>query len=132
MYNIIDDVPSTNNQPDNNQPLPFDQRSPQRPDNRRMTRAEKLAALERIIQRGAPSDRVRAIIEHNKLSGDTAATMDGITPDPAYLAEFFRLAQEQGLTARELAERANAGKLTNADKADDAGQVESKEDGGDV
>lgn len=77
-------------------------RSTANPDGRRMSSAEKLAELETIIKTGSPSDRVRAIQEHNRLQAVGSNKAAGI-PDPAYLADFMRRAGEAGRNPVDLA-----------------------------
>lgn len=64
-----------------------------------MTKAQKLGHLEAIIHSPAStaSDRVRAIQEHNRLSGDTKPKAGAKVPDPAFLCDYLRFAEEQGL-----------------------------------
>lgn len=61
----------------------------------RMTKATKLAELERIIRTGTPSDRVRAIQEHNRLMAAGQAGAANV-PDPCFLADFMRRAAKEG------------------------------------
>lgn len=64
-----------------------------------MTREDKVAHLETMIRSpsATPSDRIRAIAEHTRL---TAAGAGGRRPpDPAYLAQYLRAAGAQGVAA---------------------------------
>jgi len=73
-----------------------------------MTRAEKLRFLERVIRSGSPADKIRALSEHNKLTGETGPEeqkQGNRLPDPTQLAEYFRRAEIQGADPVELAEK---------------------------
>lgn len=61
----------------------------------RMSRDTKLAELEKIIRTGTPSDRVRAIQEHNRLMASGRAGAANV-PDPCFLADFLRRAAQDG------------------------------------
>lgn len=61
----------------------------------RMSREVKLAELEKIIRSGTPSDKVRAIQEHNRLMAAGRAGAVNV-PDPCFLADFMRRAAQDG------------------------------------
>ncbi|MEN6544538.1 MAG: hypothetical protein ABFE07_00690, partial [Armatimonadia bacterium] len=69
---------------------------------------DKIVELERIIRNGTPSDRVRAIQEHNRLTGQGRPTSAN-APDPAFLAEFLRRAEDLGLEPVHAAQEARDG-----------------------
>jgi len=73
-----------------------------------MTLGVKISELEKIILQGTPSDRVRAIQEHNRLTGHGRPKADGV-PDPAYLAEYLRRAEDLGVAPVSLANEEAAG-----------------------
>jgi len=75
-----------------------------RPAGVRMNKEAKLQFLETIIETGSPSDRIAAMKEHNRLTGD-GEPQDATIPDPAYLAEHMRKAAELGVDPVELAKR---------------------------
>jgi hypothetical protein len=60
-----------------------------------MSREVKLAELEKIIRSGTPSDKVRAIQEHNRLMAAGRAGAANV-PDPCFLADFMRRAAQDG------------------------------------
>lgn len=105
----------------------------------RMTKADKLALLETIAQTGNPADRVRAIQEHNRLSGDTKNGKDEI-PDPAFLADYLRRAAEAARDpvawANELKNEASAGpepgpgEAEDRDEGNDEGEPTEDDSGG--
>jgi hypothetical protein len=61
----------------------------------RMSRDVKLVELEKIIRTGTPSDKVRAIQEHNRLMAAGRAGAANV-PDPCYLADYMRRAAQEG------------------------------------
>jgi hypothetical protein len=74
----------------------------------RMTKATKLAELERIIRTGTPSDRVRAIQEHNRLMAAGQAGAANV-PDPCFLADFMRRAAKENKAPVDLAKELKTG-----------------------
>lgn len=97
------------------------------PDGRRMSRAEKLAELETIIRTGTPSDRVRAIQEHNRLQAVGSAQAAGV-PDPAFLADFMRRAGEAGKSPVDLANETRASADKGGDSEGSTGDFEGKDE----
>lgn len=95
-----------------------------------MTLSIKLAELERIIRSGTPSDRVRAIQEHNRLTGHGRPTT-GNAPDPAFLAEFLRRAEDLGLDPVQAAKTPTEGDGQAAHDVPASGDLEPVLDGGD-
>ena len=90
----------------------------------------KLAELERIIRTGTPSDRVRAIQEHNRLTGHGRPTTANV-PDPAFLAEFLRRAEDLGLDPVQAAKTPTEGDGQAAHDVPASGDLEPVLDGGD-
>jgi len=64
-----------------------------------LTREQKLWILQRVMRTGNPADRIRALTEHNKLTGDVGPEADNPekkVPDPVFLMEYFRQCERQG------------------------------------
>jgi len=87
----------------------------------RMTKDTKLAELEKIIRTGTPSDRVRAIQEHNRLMAAGRAGAANV-PDPCFLADFMRRAAQAGKAPVDLAKELRG--------SEDEGSVEIETPGG--
>jgi len=70
-----------------------------------ITRQDKIRMLEKMMQNGTPGDRLRALAEHNKLTGESGAEDERgrALPEPTRLMDYFRRADLQGKDPIELA-----------------------------